>query len=355
MPPESPQPKRQPDKETLREYSKAHDAEYLETYGMPSDRSRGAIVEAIQRQRQLIREDHQYDDQRLRQITHIIARNQQTIERQHQEALTFEQKVATLQQLVQDHETSLVKRIFDRFHPQELDNLKQDLAEAQPQLAKANAAYTDIKRTYDNSALEAEMANIRANRQSLNAKPLEYINKYYEQVANQWKFNQQNEAQRAELAVYKQEHGSAREQVLSKGHYLVHGVTYRFDKGFGNNRTINNQSDYKDRIAYALLHKPTLCASSFEPISGNNETAGIGLWSNFGVVLNSGTIEAADIRDSASAVDENGNRYYHVPDSVERYKESIASTLAAGSSPKYNEIVVSDPQSVAVFITLRRN
>jgi hypothetical protein len=330
------------DKKALREYSKQKDVRRMEQYGSPGHTSRQYTAEWLQKQRQRRQEQDDYSQD----IARHMERDLQVIEDYRQERLSLEQQEAQVRHLIKDHESSWVRRLTRRINHDYLTQQQETLEGIERKQAYASQMLEIKSRILESREYEQEFENIRRNKERLSQDAQAYLSTYYDQLQASWRYDERRRMDREALEDYKLEHGGVAEQLLDRGQYLVHAVKPKFDIGFGNNRAVNNQSDYVSRMAYMVAEQPTACTSSFGP-STTGES--ISLWDNFGVVLNGGVIEDAFAYDAATRADQNGNRVTAVG-TIEQYNKNIQQAIAQGSRAKYNEIVTSSPESVAVFI-----
>lgn len=331
-----------PSKNQLRQFSKEQDSLYQGVYAGPV--SRNDVAQRLQ----TMRRDRAQDRRREQSIQSQSQQDRDTLETIRNEKLAYEQQAAEISNLIQDHETSLVKRIMDKFRNFPIEEHRQALAESQKQASTLEHQAGIKQELYRTAYYHEELQRIKANQQSFYADSQAYLDQYYQQIALGWKVDQKKQYNRHQLEEYKQAHGSLESLVLANGHYIVHAVKPEFDIGFGNNQNINNQSSYQERIAYLLTQNPSICASTFRPGSGDSR---IQLWDNFGLVLNSGTIEDAAAFDKGSQATQENRRTTSVG-SVEEYQQRLSAALAQGSKQRYNEVIVSQTRVAATFVNL---
>ncbi len=345
----------------LREYSKKRDADYLATHGFLRDDSRQAIAKAALHSRKLGLDSGRYAEEDNRWILKNaaeLAEHRSGQSQARQDELGREQEVLALQAALQAYETDIVKKAAALLRPK-ATRRRIETAQDELSVAKEEVRHAGNRRGYHEgqindrqwriSELEEQAARHKAAKQRYKQEGLGRIDDYYVLLGRMWSYDQREIRERVELEQYKQLHGSVEENILERGHYLIHGVMPEFSNGFSNNRLVDHSSNWRDRMAYALLEQPTMSTSSFAA----SEDGPVRLWSDFGLALSGGIVEDASPGDAASVVNNDGSRSTTAKN-VEDYQSRLAASLAAGSRQRYNEIITSHSRATAAFIHLDR-
>ncbi len=349
----------QPTKLELRQYSRDQDAEYEQSYVMPKEDSRQKIASFALSRRALARQDSERILQAQRTIVNEESRVQSLEEERSQteeEYQITEREIQQIGDFIQNQETNLAKKVMALIRPgknnrrrEELEGQMEDLVQRRLSLNNEILHYKQLIeiRLQVLSDQKEYLQQYETNRSETYESGLKYIDDYYEKLRSQWHIDTRATQDLLELEDYKRGQGQVRDRILGEGHWLVHGVIPSHHIGFANNKLMSNQAGYDERMTYALTVKPTLCGSSFKDSSEQPIT----LWNNFGLVMNQGMIEDALMVDAGSQVDDQGGRTRYAR-TIDGYESSLAASLDKGSIGRYNEIIVSNPESVACFINL---
>lgn len=249
-----------------------------------------------------------------------------------------EEKIELQRKELRAREVSLVKRTLDFFRPTVLNTVKNELTQTENTVQytknELEEQYKQMKIMYD------ELQRLMYERERL-PDGTQILSDFYRNAGIEMDMVRKKDA----LEEYKDKFGTVEKISTSDDVYFIHATHPGIKKG-QNNPLINDGTTWEKKIAVIAEYKPTLSVSTVTK-QGCDQ-----LWSDIGVILNSGRIEEVSATDSGTKVISIKERVTGLNTSHDI--QSYATNIHRHSTrTRYNEFILGgDPQIAGIFINL---